>query len=241
MNCDSRDERRGQQDDTPEVRNDLARWRAFTRRRRALIVRGVVESLVYPVAIIVASALLAIVLAPEGADERRALLYTLLSDLAVALGFLVVPVALALEALGNGSAERRWLAYWWKIVAELGGGVGLAAALQAVPAPSPDGESPSVRLHAKIARGADIATALVSAGCPEPFPTVLRQATGEADLPSLLTRRLLAIQDRLIRRAEVRLRLAQPLALATAGVTVMWLVVRVVLPVITHRMEGLQP
>jgi type II secretory pathway component PulF len=81
----------------------------------------------------------------------------------------------------------------------------------------------------------------VSAGCPEPFPTVLRQATGEADLPSLLTRRLLAIQDRLIRRAEVRLRLAQPLALATAGVTVMWLVVRVVLPVITHRMEGLQP
>lgn len=223
------------------TRNVETRWRSFARKRRALLVRGVAESLVYPGAIVAMALILAFVLAPDTAEGRHTLMRTLLSDLTVSLGLLVVPLALALGDLEEGSLERRWLAYWWDVVAALVAGAGLAPALEGARMPASRGVSSSPRLHAAIARGADIPTALTTAGCPEPFPTVLRQAAREAELPALLIRQLEAIQDRLLRRAEMRLRLAQPIALAAAGAAVLWLVVRVGLPVITRRMEDLHP
>lgn len=209
----------------------------FRRHRRTLILRGAAEAGVYPAVVIVWAVVLALVVGNHPSYPLPPVLPHLLRDSLTLAAVTAAAAPFAIRHLQYRQHELRWLYYWFAVRSRLENEIPLTDAL------IPEGETargiPRTVIVQGIARGNDPGVLLGRTGCPRKYVDLVTAAACSAELVALLAEELSQAVESYEHTLSVRLRLAQPAGILLAGAVVVWVVGRVVRPVLILQMEGM--
>jgi type II secretory pathway component PulF len=212
-------------------------WRELESELRRRLQRTVVGALPYPLVVIVAAGGGAFVL--NGAYPDLVAGPVLLRDLwwaAAGSGIAVVPLLARYRRLRQ---EILWYHGMARVCAGLDHGVGLVSAVEraAVATPPPLGSTlEEFARHCSV--GGSPAQALRIRGCPAPLVRSFTAMTGEKETARCIRKELARFAEILRARFVVLERLAPAVATSIAGAVLLWLVIRVALPVLTALTTG---
>lgn len=212
-------------------------WRESDRRFRRTGQRLVAEALLYPAAVLLAAGIGAIAMTRtyEGLIDRSAVT----RDLWWAGTVTIVLAGSMCNRYRRVTHHRQWYRALARVCAHLDRRTGIVGALERAAAATPGPAGRDLRAAAyDCSGGTPPGQALRIRRCPERLTTRIESSKSETDLVRRLRREFERDAESTNRRLRVLERLAPAATTVGAGLVVLWIVVRFVLPVITALMTG---
>ena len=221
----------------PEERDMDPIWLESDRQIRRTRQRLVAEALLYPAAILVAATLGAVAITHtyRGVIDPGAVV----RDLWWAATATMMLTGSVVNRYRNVTYHRQWYRALARVCAHLDRRKGLVGALERAAAATAGPPGPALTSAAyDCSGGTPAGHALRLRHCTARLVAQIEASNCEADLVRRLRREFQRDAERTTRRLRVLERFAPPVTTTGAGIVVLWMVVRFVLPVITAIMTG---
>ena len=206
------------------------RWRNYSIMLRRQLRAALLALTVYPTVILIGVIGVAAYIRTTAGDDVGAFFLTLRNDIELStiviifIGIVVVPVTATLRDRND------WYHFCSEIVRSMDSGNCLSFILAHRTCPK------STLLDEAIQAGSDPGSVLATGTCPQPIVTAFVRAIDEKDLKNRLGTEIQRYQEEMLRQAAAFERAAQPVSVGLAGVAVIWLVARVVVPYMVSRL-----